>query len=108
MAISMADYKRSIKCSGCGNDITVYMNGNFDLTELSAVGKCPDCKSTIQLDFAMVEKPEDSAECSESESAEASPPMDIFSAPEEQSEPAEEETLPEEETSDIVKDLMKD
>ncbi len=103
----MADYKRSIKCSGCGNEITVYMNGNFDLTELSAVGKCPDCKSTIQLDFAMVEKPEESVEETSEETSEP-PPMDMFSQPQEESETVEEEKKPEEEASDIVRDLMKD
>ena len=102
----MADYKRSIKCSGCGNEITVYMNGNFDLHELSASGKCPDCKSTIQVDFAIVEKQESETESvgSESSSEESdSPPMDMFSST---SETVEEK--PEEETSDIVRDLMKD
>ncbi len=103
----MADYKRSIKCSGCGNEITVYMNGNFDLMQLSASGKCPDCKNTIQVDFAMVEK-EEPVEIQETESMEAAP-LDMFSTHEEQqSEPVEEEEKPEEETSDIIRDLIKD
>ncbi len=102
----MADYKRSIKCSGCGVEITVYMNGNFDLTELSAVGKCPDCKSTIQLDFAMVDKPaEDEAIAESTSESSEPPPMDMFSST---SESVEEEKAPEEQTSDIVRDLMKD
>jgi DNA-directed RNA polymerase subunit RPC12/RpoP len=106
MAISMADYKRSIRCSGCGNEITVYMNGNFDLTELSAVGKCPDCRSTIQLDFAMVEKEAPVTENAPEETSEP-PPMDMFSAPQQTASPEEEEK-PEEEASNIVRDLMKD
>ncbi len=107
MAISMADYKRSVKCSGCGNEITVFMNGNFDLHELSASGKCPDCKATIQVDFAMVEKEAPAEEVSESESTSAEPSaMDIFSQT--PSESLSEEKKPEEETSDIVRDLMKD
>jgi|GEM_PF-1356219 len=107
MAIGMADYKRSIRCSGCGNEITVYMNGNFDLTQLSAVGKCPGCKSTIQLDFAMVEK-EASGDISPV-SEEAPPPMDMFSTPSADSDSVAEEvsqTTAEEETSDMLKDLM--
>lgn len=103
----MADYKRSIKCSGCGNEITVYMNGNFDLHELSASGKCPECKSTIQVDFAMVEKEEPAAESTVSESSD-SPPMDMFSASGSVEENHEEEKSAEEETADLVKDLMKD
>lgn len=103
----MADYKRSIRCSGCGNEITVYMNGNFDLTELSAVGRCPSCRSTIQVDFAMVEKEVSSSESS-SASEETPPPLDMFSTPSDDS-VAEEvsETTAEEETSDMMKDLME-
>ena len=106
----MADYKRSIKCSGCGNEITVYMNGNFDLHELSASGKCPDCKNSIQVDFALVEKEEPSC-CSENtESSVESSAMDIFSqSPSEttSTEEKEPEKTAEEESTDIVKDLMK-
>ncbi len=106
----MADYKRSIRCSGCGNEITVYMNGNFDLTQLSAVGKCPDCRGTIQLDFAMVEK-EEPAEAPATEASSVSP-MDMFSAPDETEiaeEVSEETTVEEEEdTGGLIKDLMRD
>ena len=105
----MADYKRSIKCSGCGNEITVYMNGNFDLHELSASGKCPGCKGMIQVDFAMVEKEEPAEETPGSEETPESAPMDMFSQATESSEPVqEEEKSAEEETADLVKDLMKD
>ena len=112
----MADYKRSIKCSGCGNEITVYMNGNFDLHELSAAGKCPQCKNTIQVDFALVEKESsyDSSssyeESTSSESSVESSAMDIFSQPPQESSSTTEEEprkSAEEESSDIVKDLIK-
>lgn len=120
MAIGMADYKRSIKCSGCGNEITVYMNGNFDLHELSAAGKCPQCKNTIQVDFALVEKEAPASESSYGESSSydsvESSAMDIFSqTPSESSasdisEAVDEEEKPrksaEEEASDMLKDLM--
>jgi len=121
MAIGMADYKRSIKCSGCGNEITVYMNGNFDLHELSAAGKCPNCKNTIQVDFALVEKeaPASESSCSESSSYDSveSSAMDIFSqTPSDSSSASDisdavsEEEIPrksaEEEASDMLKDLM--
>jgi len=111
----MADYKRSIKCSGCGNEITVYMNGNFDLHELSASGKCPQCKNTIQVDFALVEKESScdsstSYEDSSSESSVESSAMDIFSqSPSEttSTETEEPKKSAEEESTDIVKDLIK-
>lgn len=106
----MADYKRSIKCSGCGNEITVYMNGNFDLHELSASGKCPECKNSIQVDFALVEKEapaESSYSDSSSESSMDSSAMDIFSQSPSETSTEEPKKSAEEESTDIVKDLMK-
>lgn len=50
------DLRRNIICSGCGNEIDFNFNGNLDLTQMTAVGKCPSCSTTIQVDFAVVEK----------------------------------------------------
>lgn len=50
------DLRRNIRCSGCGNEIDFNFNGNLDLTQMTAVGKCPSCSTTIQVDFAVVEK----------------------------------------------------
>ncbi|MEM4359241.1 MAG: hypothetical protein QXT45_01785 [Candidatus Bilamarchaeaceae archaeon] len=50
------DLKRSIRCHGCGNELSFAFNGSLDLTQLSAVGKCPTCSRLIQIDFAVVEK----------------------------------------------------
>lgn len=114
----MADYKRSVKCSGCGSEITVYMNGNFDLTELSAVGKCQSCRTTIQLDFAIVEKLSVSApEAIKANDAVFDPTTlnSVFSQPQEsQEQQATEKTdeVPpadkEENPSSLIKDLMND
>jgi hypothetical protein len=117
MAISMADYKRSIKCSGCGNEITVYMNGNFDLTELSAVGRCQNCKTLIQLDFAIVERvaPSEGAPVAENAGEEQGMnAFDMFSEPAnaentcQQAAKNREEVEGEEDTSELIKDLMSD
>ena len=113
----MADYKRSIKCSGCGSEITVYMNGNFDLTELSAAGKCQSCRSTIQLDFAIVEKlPAEQPQAANAIGMPDAAALDMFSQtpaaseaqPQEASEAEAGEKSAEEETSKIIKDLMDD
>jgi len=50
------DLRRNIRCSGCGNEIDFNFNGSLDLTQMTAVGKCPSCNTTIQVDFAVVEK----------------------------------------------------
>jgi DNA-directed RNA polymerase subunit RPC12/RpoP len=50
------DLKRNIKCSKCGTEIYFNFNGNIDLTQMTAVGKCPSCGTTLQIDFAVIEK----------------------------------------------------
>ncbi len=50
------DLRRNVRCSGCGNEISFNFNGDLDLTQMTAVGKCPSCSTTIQIDFAVVEK----------------------------------------------------
>lgn len=50
------DLRRNIKCSGCGNEINFNFNGDLDLTQMTAVGKCSSCNTIIQIDFAVVEK----------------------------------------------------
>jgi DNA-directed RNA polymerase subunit RPC12/RpoP len=50
------DLRRNVKCSGCGNEISFLFNGNIELTQMSAVGKCPYCSATVQMDFTVVDK----------------------------------------------------
>ncbi|MBN1170368.1 hypothetical protein JXA56_05055 [Candidatus Micrarchaeota archaeon] len=51
----MTDLRRSIKCSGCGNESTVYIQSQFDLRDFLLSGKC-SCGNSLQINFNVIEK----------------------------------------------------
>ncbi|MFH1394290.1 MAG: hypothetical protein ABII71_05465 [Candidatus Micrarchaeota archaeon] len=61
------DFKRSIKCSNCGNETTIYLNSELEMSELLLAGKCARCGNSLQMTFNIVEK--GSAEASSSDSS---------------------------------------
>lgn len=50
------DFKRTIKCSNCGNETNVYLNSELDLNELLLAGRCSRCGNSLQLTFNIVDK----------------------------------------------------
>jgi len=50
------DLKRNVRCFKCGTEMNFAFNGNIDLQQMTAVGKCPVCGNMLQIDFAVVEK----------------------------------------------------
>lgn len=50
------DLKRNVKCLKCGTEMNFVFNGNIELQQMTAVGKCPFCGNMLQIDFAVVEK----------------------------------------------------
>lgn len=53
----MAEFKRNVKCVNCGSERTVYVSSDMAITELLFHGKCPQCNSSIQLNFSLVGEP---------------------------------------------------
>ena len=51
----MTDLRRSIKCSGCGVESTVYIQSQFDLRDFLLTGKC-SCGNSLQINFNVIEK----------------------------------------------------
>ncbi len=51
----MTDFKRTVKCTGCGLEADVYINSRFDLREFMLSGKCSSCGNSMQLNFSTVE-----------------------------------------------------
>lgn len=49
----MADLKRTIKCSNCGVESTVYVNCELEMSELVVAGKCR-CGNTMQVTYSIV------------------------------------------------------
>ena len=54
----MAEFKRTVKCSKCGNESSVFLSSGMELSELLVAGKCPHCGSTLQLNYNLLEKSE--------------------------------------------------
>ncbi|MBU0527128.1 hypothetical protein KKE92_01490 [Candidatus Micrarchaeota archaeon] len=52
----MTDLRRSIKCSNCSNEVTIYINSELELRELSVMGKCIKCGSAMQVNYSVIEK----------------------------------------------------
>jgi len=50
----MTSLKRTIRCSGCGNDMNFDINAELTMAELMISGKCPRCSTTIQVNYSLV------------------------------------------------------
>lgn len=50
------DLKRNVRCFKCGTELNFVFNGNIELQQMTAIGKCPVCGNMLQIDFAVVEK----------------------------------------------------
>ncbi|HID72536.1 TPA: hypothetical protein EYP38_01225 [Candidatus Micrarchaeota archaeon] len=93
------DFKRTIKCSNCGNETTIYLNSELEMSELLLAGKCARCGNSLQLSFNIVSKEAtESPSAEQSESSESSGPTvnldDSIFTPD----------IP----SDTIKDLMEE
>jgi hypothetical protein len=49
----MTDLKRTIKCSNCGNEASIYLNSELEIKELLFAGKCR-CGSSMQISYTIV------------------------------------------------------
>ena len=62
----MVEFKRSIRCSNCGNETNIYMSSEMALNELLIHGRCNSCGNSLQLNFNIVERsPEKEKEAEE-------------------------------------------
>lgn len=68
----MADLKRTIKCSNCGAESTVYVNCELEMSELIVAGKCR-CGNTMQVSYNIVASGTAAPSPSSSASTPASP-----------------------------------
>jgi transcription elongation factor Elf1 len=92
----MSDLKRSLKCSSCGNESSIFVSGGLELREVLIAGKCPSCGTAMQVNYSVIEKEVRSERASIEESSSASMPNlddSLFSS-----------DVP----SDTLKDIMED
>ncbi len=52
----MNDLKRSLKCSQCGSEASIYVSGGLKLTEVLIAGRCPSCGTAMQVNYSLIEK----------------------------------------------------
>ena len=62
------DFKRTIKCSNCSNETTIYLNSELDMSELLLAGKCTRCGNSLQLSFNIVSKSEGEGQAPQTQS----------------------------------------
>jgi ribosomal protein S27E len=71
----MVELRRSIKCSNCGTETTLYLSSEMALSELLVHGRCQKCGNSLQLNFNIVDSSGQSAKTdsaqSQSQGAEA-------------------------------------
>jgi transcription elongation factor Elf1 len=52
----MAELKRTIKCSNCGNESNVYLSSDLTISELLLHGRCQRCGNSLQINYTLVEQ----------------------------------------------------
>ena len=52
----MTDLKRTIKCSNCSSEATIYINSEFEMSELSIAGRCNRCGNSMQINYSIIDK----------------------------------------------------
>jgi len=69
----MAEMRKTVKCSNCGSESTVYISSELEMKELLLAGTCGRCGNSMQITYNIVEKeaqapptPSESSESSES------------------------------------------
>lgn len=90
----MTDLKRSIRCSNCGNEATVYIASELEMSELTLAGKCR-CGNSMQINYSIVGK--ESPQAAPQKTSETSDLVNI-----------DESLFTPEIPSDAIRDLMED
>jgi len=57
----MVEFRRTIRCSNCGNDTNLYLSSDLSLNELMIQGKCSRCGNSLQLNYNIVDTGEKKA-----------------------------------------------
>lgn len=52
----MVELRRSIKCSNCGSETSLYLSSELALSELLVHGRCQKCGNSLQINFSMVDQ----------------------------------------------------
>ena len=50
----MPELRRNVRCMNCGNERSVYLSTDMQISELLLHGKCLQCNSSMQVNFSLV------------------------------------------------------
>ncbi|MDO8553653.1 MAG: hypothetical protein Q7S22_02505 [Candidatus Micrarchaeota archaeon] len=92
----MVELRRSIKCSNCGSETSLYLTSELALSELLIHGRCQKCGNSLQINFSMVD-PSQPAQQSSSSSSSETPMINI-----------DQSLFEPEITSESIKDLIEE
>ncbi|MBI5046659.1 hypothetical protein HZC07_02920 [Candidatus Micrarchaeota archaeon] len=98
----MTELKRSIKCSSCGGEATVYVSSDLELKEMIIAGKCR-CGSSMQINYNLVGSDSSQSNISGSNSATSNSEQQSINLDESLFSPT-----PAELPSDAIRDLLED
>lgn len=49
----MVEFRRTVKCSSCGKESSIFLSSEMELNEVVIAGKCTQCGNTIQLNYKL-------------------------------------------------------
>jgi len=51
----MVEFRRTLKCAGCGRENSLYISSDIGLNELLIYGRCVQCGNSLQLNYNLVD-----------------------------------------------------
>ncbi|MBI5227135.1 hypothetical protein HY988_00975 [Candidatus Micrarchaeota archaeon] len=93
------DLKRSLKCSSCGNEVSIQLLADINVNELVISGKCSHCGSSMQVNYNLIDS-SSSSQSSSSSSSSSSGASEIVNI--------DESLFAPEIPSDTIRDLMEE
>jgi hypothetical protein len=94
----MTEIRRSVKCSNCGRESSIYISADLSLNDLLIQGKCTSCGGSLQLNYSLVDSGSTSSYPSSSSSSAVQEALPTV--------PIEDNMVEEEFPSDAIRDLM--
>lgn len=58
----MTEMRKTVKCSNCGSEASVYITSELEMKELLLAGTCGKCGNSMQITYNIVEKEAQSTE----------------------------------------------
>lgn len=100
----MVEFRRTLKCAGCGRENSLYISSDIGLNELLIFGRCVQCGNSLQLNYNLVDSGPSSQPTSSGSSSTSYSSSDIGEAL--PSVPIDDSMMKEDIPSEEIKDLI--